>query len=109
VRWNLSPPAGLIAPDGIYTAPAFIDTAQTVKVTAAGVTSAATFINGAVAPGEIVTIFGTNIGPEVLDSLQLTSDGKVSAKVGGTKSPGKRPRKCRWYATVRRARRSRFP
>jgi uncharacterized protein (TIGR03437 family) len=109
VRWTVLPPLGIIAPDGTYTAPTFIDAPQAAKVfatslanpsiqasatvnltpppvsfTAAGITSAATFIGGAVAPGELITIFGTNIGPGVLAGLQLGPDGKVASSVSGT-------------------------
>jgi uncharacterized protein (TIGR03437 family) len=40
-------------------------------ITAAGVLNAASFLGGAVAPGEIVTIFGTFIGTTPLTTLQL--------------------------------------
>ena len=48
------------------------------------VDNAASFISGAVAPGEIVTIFGKNIGPASLAGLQLDSSGKVATSVAGT-------------------------
>jgi uncharacterized protein (TIGR03437 family) len=40
--------------------------------TAAGVVNAASFLAGPVAPGELVTIFGTGIGPAMLATYQLT-------------------------------------
>jgi uncharacterized protein (TIGR03437 family) len=43
----------------------------------------ATFIEGAVAPGEIVTLRGAGIGPEKGASGQIGSDGKVSTKLAG--------------------------
>ena len=46
--------------------------------TAAGVLHAASFRGGAVAPGEIVTIFGSNIGPATLATLKLDAQGKVA-------------------------------
>ena len=52
-------------------------------VTAAGVLNAASFAGGAVAPGEMVTIFGTGIGPSALASFQLNGT-IVSANVAGT-------------------------
>jgi len=39
---------------------------------AAGVANAASFLGGPVAPGEIITIFGTGIGPAALAGLSLT-------------------------------------
>jgi uncharacterized protein (TIGR03437 family) len=53
--------------------------------TAAGVLNAASFKGGGVAPGEIVTIFGSNIGPPALAGLQLTPQGTVSTQVGETR------------------------
>ncbi|MBI3666576.1 MAG: SBBP repeat-containing protein [Acidobacteria bacterium] len=51
----------------------------------AGTVNAATFLQGPVAPGEIVTIFGTGFGPPTLATLQLTPDGKVNTGAGGTR------------------------
>ncbi len=57
---------------------------QTVQVTqagavitlsAAGVANAATFAAGPVAPGEIITVFGTGFGPLQLVTAQVTADG----------------------------------
>ncbi len=39
-----------------------------------GVLNAASFVGGAVAPGEIVTVFGASLGPAATASYQLTSD-----------------------------------
>ena len=47
-----------------------------VKITATGVANAASFVPGPIAPGEIVTIFGTGFGPEKLVPLQLSGDNK---------------------------------
>jgi len=49
-----------------------------------GTTNAASFAPGPVAPGEIVTIFGTGMGPSTLVGLQLTDAGTVSTNLGGT-------------------------
>lgn len=43
--------------------------------TAAGVVNAASFKSGNVAPGEIVTIFGSAIGPPTLATMRLTPNG----------------------------------
>lgn len=40
--------------------------------------------SGVVAPGEIVSIFGTNLGPSTGVGLQLTSSGSVATTLGGT-------------------------
>ncbi|MGA2039171.1 MAG: BACON domain-containing carbohydrate-binding protein [Bryobacteraceae bacterium] len=48
-----------------------------------GVTNAASFASGAVSPGEIVSIFGTSIGPTNPATLTLTSAGTVSTSIGG--------------------------
>jgi uncharacterized protein (TIGR03437 family) len=42
------------------------------QATAAGVVNAASFLGGPVAPGELVTIFGTGIGPATLAGFQIT-------------------------------------
>ncbi len=60
----------------------------TLTVTAAGppsvtgVISGATFQPGAIAPGELVSIFGTNIGPATPVNLTLTPSGAVSTNIG---------------------------
>jgi len=56
------------------------------QISEAGVTNAASYIGGAVAPGEIITIFGSNLGPSSLVTLQLAGDGQhVSTELGGTR------------------------
>jgi uncharacterized protein (TIGR03437 family) len=50
--------------------------------TAEGVVNAASFLGGAVAAGEIVTIFGTAIGPDSLRQLELSGD-KVNTQLAG--------------------------
>ncbi len=95
-------PAGLAA--GAYTgtitvsAPSATNSPQTVTVslvvTSAGpasgprpsaVVNAASYVGGAVAPGEIITIFGTNLGPASGIQAGLNSDGLVENFVGGTR------------------------
>ena len=49
----------------------------------AAVVNAASGISGAVAPGEIVVLYGTNVGPAQLATLQLDSDGNVAAQLAG--------------------------
>ena len=50
-----------------------------------GVVNAASFESGPVAPGEIITIFGTNLGPPTLAGLQLTADGRVDTSIADTR------------------------
>jgi uncharacterized protein (TIGR03437 family) len=49
-----------------------------------GVTNAASYLPGTVAPGEIVTLFGSNLGPSSLAGLQLDGSGEISSSLGGT-------------------------
>ena len=48
------------------------------------VENAASLQPGPIAPGEIVAIFGTNLGPAQPVGLQLTSAGTVATTLGGT-------------------------
>jgi uncharacterized protein (TIGR03437 family) len=57
---------------------------SSIVVTAAGVVNAASFQGGAVAPGELVTVFGSGFGPPTLAGLTLTPAGRVSTTAGGT-------------------------
>jgi uncharacterized protein (TIGR03437 family) len=47
------------------------------------VVNAASFADGPVAPGEIVTLGGTALGPVPLAGLELDTNGKVSTSIGG--------------------------
>ena len=49
------------------------------------VQNAASGIAGTIAPGEIVTIFGTNIGPATPVGLRLTAAGNVDTNLGNTR------------------------
>jgi uncharacterized protein (TIGR03437 family) len=55
------------------------------EISAAGVANAASFQGGALTPGEIVTIFGSGMGPAALAGLQLDASGKVSTLIAGTR------------------------
>jgi uncharacterized protein (TIGR03437 family) len=46
--------------------------------------NSASFAGGAVAPGELITIFGSGLGPSTLAGLQLDSHGYVSTSLAGT-------------------------
>lgn len=54
-----------------------------------GVTNAASFrgsvAEGGISPGEIITIFGSNLGPATPQTLQLDSRGFVSTRLAGTR------------------------
>jgi uncharacterized protein (TIGR03437 family) len=56
---------------------------STVNIT--GISNAASYVSGAIAPGEAVYIAGANIGPATLTTAQLDSQGNVSSLVAGTK------------------------
>ncbi len=49
------------------------------------VLNAANYLGGGVAPGEIVTIFGSAMGPSGLVRLQLTPDGRVPTTLAGVR------------------------
>ena len=51
--------------------------------TITAVANAASFLNHAISPGEVVSVFGTAIGPAAAQSLQLDSTGKVSTSLAG--------------------------
>lgn len=59
---------------------------QTPAFPVAGIVNAATFSNsGVVAPGEIVTVFGTNVGPANLIPADFNSLGVFSKNTGDTR------------------------
>lgn len=110
VRWSVSPQVGSVSAAGVYTAPGGFAPPQSVTVTAQSlanpalqssatvtalanlpvtlaqpaVTNAASFKTGAVAPGEVVTLFGSGMGPAKLMTAQLDAAGRVASLLGGT-------------------------
>ena len=54
------------------------------SVSIAGVANAASYVGGAIAPGEALFIAGTSIGPATLAGAALDSNGSVSTLVAGT-------------------------
>ena len=52
---------------------------------AAGVVNAASFAGGAVAPGEMITIFGAGIGPATFTNFAITSTGRFDNYLANTK------------------------
>jgi uncharacterized protein (TIGR03437 family) len=55
------------------------------KLTAPAITNAASYANKGVAPGEIVVIFPTNVGPATLAGNSLDASGKVVTMIAGTR------------------------
>ena len=56
----------------------------TPQITAAGLLSAASYGAGGVAAGEIITLYGSNIGPAVLTGLLVQGGGTLATFSGGT-------------------------
>jgi uncharacterized protein (TIGR03437 family) len=50
-----------------------------------GIVNAASFAGGAVSPGEILTLFGTNMGPSRGFIYQIDSTGKIAGYTAGTR------------------------
>jgi hypothetical protein len=59
--------------------------ASTPVVAAAGIVSGASFLPGAVAPGMVVSIFGSGLGPPGGASLQLDGGGLVKTELQGSR------------------------
>ncbi len=75
-----------VAGTGSATGSTAVNVSLTVSAplpTISSVTNAASFSSGSIAPGEIVTIFGTDMGPTPAAGLALNSDGTVSTSIGG--------------------------
>jgi uncharacterized protein (TIGR03437 family) len=56
----------------------------TPQATIGAVVNAASFLEGAVSPGELVTIFGANLGPTAETGAQLDAEGRISTTAGST-------------------------
>ena len=59
-----------------------IDPAGTASVYAGGIVNSASYAGGGVSPGEVVTIFGSGLGPNTLAGLQV-NNGSVSKNLAG--------------------------
>jgi uncharacterized protein (TIGR03437 family) len=55
------------------------------QFSSAGVVHAASFATGAIAPGEIIAIFGSGMGPDTLVQLRLNASGLVDTALAGTR------------------------
>jgi len=66
---------------------AMIDALETVPpaLAATAIVNAASYTGGAIAPGELVTIFGANYGPASILGAQLGPDNRLSSNLGGTR------------------------
>ncbi len=65
------------------TVPVTLTVAQSAP-SIAGILNAASYRGSVVSPGEIVTIFGSGMGPSGLVASRLTSQGTLDNKLGGT-------------------------
>jgi uncharacterized protein (TIGR03437 family) len=74
--------AGSLAPP--MSVPMTLVVAQPGNPIVTSVLNSANFQTGAVSPGEIISIFGANIGPATPVNLTLTSTGTVSTNLGST-------------------------
>jgi endo-1,4-beta-xylanase len=50
-------------------------------ISASAVVNAASFTGGAVAPGELITLFGANFGPAALQTAQLDAQGRIATEL----------------------------
>ena len=73
----------------IWVADTFNNAVRLLQFTGGGtsisaVTSGASLLNGPVAPGEVIVIWGSGLGPTPLVQYQVDSNGMVSTSLGGT-------------------------
>lgn len=55
------------------------------KVAAGGAVNGASFVPGPVSPGTVLSVFGSNLGPQTIAGLQLDMAGRVALSTGGTR------------------------
>ena len=60
-----------------------VNPAGTVTISLGGIVNSASYAGGGVSPGEVVTIFGSGLGPNTLASLEVGGNGKVVTTLGG--------------------------
>ncbi len=107
-QWLFATPAGHATPDNVFIAvsPYFMDPGSysgtvTVRLGAeeesisvvleieqpqpviTAVVNAASFLEGPVAPGELVVIYGRNLGPSDLETLEVDGSGKLTRQLSG--------------------------
>jgi len=73
----------LVAADGVLDVQARF--AQPATLTAAGLVNGGSYFPGAIAPGEIVALFGLALGPDELAGLTLTAQRRVATIAGGVR------------------------
>jgi trimeric autotransporter adhesin len=84
------PSALAVAPSGnVYIADTNNNSVRLLQPQAGGIAvsaivNAASNLVGAIAPGEVVVIYGSNLGPGTLTTFQLGSNGLVPTNVAGT-------------------------
>jgi uncharacterized protein (TIGR03437 family) len=59
--------------------------AEPPVVAASGIVSGASFLGGAIAPGMMVSIFGSGLGPPDAASLQIDGNGRVKTQLNGVR------------------------
>ncbi|MGH9662667.1 MAG: InlB B-repeat-containing protein, partial [Bryobacteraceae bacterium] len=69
------------------------------QISGSGVLSAASFLPGSIAPGQILTLFGLGVGPDDLALGQFDADGKLPTTLGGTRAFIDGVAAPLWYAT----------
>jgi uncharacterized protein (TIGR03437 family) len=79
-----SPRTGSITVAGVVFTVTQAGAANLPVFGAAGVTNAASYASGTVSPGEIVTVFGTNLGPALPAGATLDGNGLVSKQIANT-------------------------
>jgi uncharacterized protein (TIGR03437 family) len=60
-----------------------INPAGTVSVYVGGIVNSASYAGGGVSPGEVVTVFGSGLGPNTLASMQVGANGSVTTNLAG--------------------------
>jgi uncharacterized protein (TIGR03437 family) len=62
-----------------------VPAAETGPPQITAITNGASFLSGAIAPGELVTVYGANLGPAVTTGPQVDSSGHLATKISHTK------------------------
>ncbi len=70
---------------GALNIPVTLTVTQPALPTITGVVNAASFAAGAISPGALISIVGTNLGPAAPANLTLDANGNVATSLGGVK------------------------
>jgi uncharacterized protein (TIGR03437 family) len=68
---------------GVYLNSSFPVIAQSAKPAVSSVANAASYSSGAISPGEMIVIFGTNLGPSEIANSQMDSEGRITKSLSG--------------------------